>query len=108
MSACLLPQDNGEGLQELVPSLLSSDTLNPSFYGMRVIADGLAPVIDDIIDESLGKGKGIRQAISEAKPAKAGAKSKDAVERLERARKRKSRRENFAKRKKELRDGLIM
>jgi hypothetical protein len=45
---CLL-QDDGEGHQAIVPSLLTEDTLNPSFYGIRIIAKELAAVIEDIL-----------------------------------------------------------
>ena len=33
-----------------MPSLLTQDTLNPSFYGIRIIAKELIALIDDILD----------------------------------------------------------
>lgn len=42
-------QDDGQGHQEIVPSLLTQDTLNPSFYGMRIIATELEPLIDKLV-----------------------------------------------------------
>ena len=39
-------QDDGQGHQEIVPSLLTQDTLNPSHYGIRIIATELEPVLD--------------------------------------------------------------
>lgn len=39
-------QDDGQGHQEIVPSLLTQDTLNPSQYGIRIIATELEPVLD--------------------------------------------------------------
>ena len=42
-------QDDGQGHQEIVPSLLTQDTLNPSFYGMRIIATELEPLIDRLV-----------------------------------------------------------
>ena len=41
-------QDDGQGHQEIVPSLLTQDTLNPSFYGIRIIAAELEPIIDKL------------------------------------------------------------
>ena len=42
-------QDDGHGHQEIVPSLLTQDTLNPSFYGMRIIATELEALIDTLM-----------------------------------------------------------
>ena len=39
-------QDDGQGHQEIVPSLLTQDTINPSFYGIRIIATELEVIID--------------------------------------------------------------
>lgn len=45
-------QDDGQGHQEIVPSLLTQDTLNPSFYGMRIIASELEALIDELIAQA--------------------------------------------------------
>jgi len=41
-------QDDGQGRQEIVPSLLTQDTINPSFYGIRIIATELEVIIDKL------------------------------------------------------------
>ncbi len=41
-------QDDGQGHQEIVPSLLTQDTLNPSQYGIRIIAAELEPILDKL------------------------------------------------------------
>ena len=41
-------QDDGQGHQEIVPSLLTQDTLNPSHYGIRVIATELEAILDKL------------------------------------------------------------
>ncbi len=46
-------QDDGHGHQEIVPSLLTQDTLNPSFYGMRIIATELEALIDTLMTKVL-------------------------------------------------------
>ena len=46
-------QDDGHGHQEIVPSLLTQDTLNPSFYGMRIIAKELEALIDTLMTKVL-------------------------------------------------------
>ena len=49
----LFMQDDGHGHQEIVPSLLTQDTLNPSFYGMRIIATQLEALIDVLMTKVL-------------------------------------------------------
>ena len=62
-------QDDGEGHQEIVPSLLTQDTLNPSFYGMRIIARELAAVIEDVLDsQDAASGAGLRGLWRGTKP----------------------------------------
>ena len=46
-------QDDGHGHQEIVPSLLTQDTLNPSFYGMRIIATELEALINTLMTKVL-------------------------------------------------------
>ena len=41
-------QDDGQGHQEIVPSLLTQDTLNPSHYGIRIIATELEAILDKL------------------------------------------------------------
>ena len=48
-----LMQDDGHGHQEIVPSLLTQDTLNPSFYGMRIIATELEALINTLMTKVL-------------------------------------------------------
>ena len=38
----------GRGTREIVPSLLTQDTLNPSQYGIRIIAAELEPILDKL------------------------------------------------------------
>ena len=47
--ALVAMQDDGHGHEEIVPSLLTQDTLNPSFYGMRIIATELEALIDRLM-----------------------------------------------------------
>ena len=42
-------QEDGSGHQEIVPSLLTGDTLNPSFYGIRVIAREAAGAVEHLL-----------------------------------------------------------
>lgn len=92
-----------------MPSLLTSDTLNPSLYGTRVIAHGLEPVIDELMAK---KSKGRKDKLpgsSKAKPSSRGNRKtkRGAAVRLERARRRKDMRESFAEQRASA-DGALM
>ena len=47
-------QDDGSGHQEIVPSLLTGDTLNPSFYGIRIIAREAAGAVEQLLRAGQG------------------------------------------------------
>ena len=87
--------DNGEGQQNIVPSLLTADTVSPSFYGMRVIVKELVPLIDSIIAQKPSSKKSARMS------SKGDGGSRKKSSRAERARMRKSMREKASAKRKE-------
>lgn len=93
--------DNGEGQQNIVPSLLTADTVSPSFYGMRVIVKELVPLIDSLFAQKVG-GK-----TSDQKASKGEGQSRTKSSRAGRARMRKSIREKVSARRKEGLDNAV-
>ncbi len=94
--------DNGEGQQDIVPSLLTADTISPSFYGMRVIVKDLVPLIDSLV----------AQKPSKQRPAETDRRGDDQaskkLSRRHRAKRRKDMRERAgAKKNKEQDDGFV-
>ncbi len=87
--------DNGNGQQDIVPSLLTADTVSPSFYGMRVIVKELVPLIDGLIAQKPSKPK----TAQDGSKIHRGEKRK--VTRLERAGRRKSMRDKASAQRKE-------
>lgn len=90
--------DNGEGRQDIVPSLLTADTISPSFYGMRVIVKELVPLIDALVQQKPSKSTIVQQA------DKIDRQTRGKNARLERSKKRRRRREKFSASRKMGRD----
>lgn len=94
--------DNGEGQQDIVPSLLTADTISPSFYGMRVIVKDLVPLVDSIMAQ-----KSSKQRTAETDRRRNDQASKK-MSRRQRAQRRKDMRERAgAKKNKEQDDGFV-
>ncbi|CAL8467129.1 g6665 [Coccomyxa elongata] len=94
--------DNGEGQQDIVPSLLTADTISPSFYGMRVIVKDLVPLIDSLVAQKPSKQ---RTAETDRKGDNQASKR---LSRRHRAQRRKDMRERAgAKKNKEQDDGFV-
>ena len=49
VDAFLTHEPNADGQQELVPSMMSADTVNLSLYGIRTLAQRLEPVVTELV-----------------------------------------------------------